>query len=267
MLHDASRSEPHGDVPLLNCQDLVLGYPIPAGWRQVVDRVSFSIQRGETVALVGESGSGKSTIAKALVRLIPVKSGSCTFDGNELAGLPRPAYQQFRKRIQMIFQDPWQALNPRRTAGQLLMEPLLLHFPGLKGRSLDGRIDDLLDSVRLSPEIKYRYPSQLSGGQRQRVLLARALAVEPELLICDEPVSALDVTIQAQLLDLLQELKASRGLTLLFISHDLAVVQQLADRVLVLQKGKAVEWKSAVDLFRNPEHPYTRTLLEACPAW
>ncbi len=268
MLDDASQDTvSNGDVPLLSCQDLVLGYPTPSGWKEVVHRVSFSIRKGETVALVGESGSGKSTIAKALVKLIPVRGGSVRFGGEEVAALGTSAFRPFRKKIQLVFQDPWHALNPRLTAGQLLAEPLLLHAGGLRGPALSSSIDNLLESVRLSPDLRRRYPSQLSGGQRQRLLLARALAVEPELLVCDEPVSALDVSIQAQLLELLGELKRSRALTLLFISHDLAVVQQVADQVLVLQDGKAVEWKSSRELFRNPEHPYTRTLLEACPVW
>jgi len=267
MLEDASPEGSGGDRALLRCENLDLGYPTGTGWKQVVHRVSFSIRRGETVALVGESGSGKSTIAKALVRLIPVRAGLIRFEEREISLLGRNAFRPFRKRIQLVFQDPWHALNPRLTAGQLIREGLLLHFPELDSRQLGQRVEDLLEAVHLSPDLVTRYPAQLSGGQRQRLLLARALAVEPDLLICDEPVSALDVSIQAQLLNLLEELKAARGLTLLFISHDLAVVQKVADRVLVLRNGHGVEWKSSRDLFRNPEHPYTRTLLEACPAW
>jgi ABC-type oligopeptide transport system ATPase subunit len=229
--------------------------------------VTFDIARGQTVALVGESGSGKSTIAKALVKLIPTKKGSVRLDGSEVAHLDAAAFQPFRKRIQLVFQDPWQALNPRLNARQLLAEPLLLHFPQQGKDDLEARIKSLLKDVHLPLSALDRYPSEMSGGQRQRLLLARALAVEPELLICDEPVSALDVSIQAQLLELLQELKESHGLTLLFISHDLAVVQQIADRVMVLQTGRAVEWQATDDLFRNPQHPYTRMLLDACPRW
>jgi ABC-type oligopeptide transport system ATPase subunit len=244
-----------------------LGYPTPEGWKAVVHGVSFAVGRGQTMALVGESGSGKSTIAKALVKLIPVKAGSVKLGGVEVAGLSGSAFAPFRKRIQLVFQDPWQALNPRLDAGRLLREPLLLHFPALSGDALEKRIAGLLDSVHLPGNIRRRYPSELSGGQRQRLLLARALAVEPELLVCDEPVSALDVSIQAQLLELLEELKQSRDLTLLFISHDLAVVQQVADHVLVLQKGEAVESRGVHDLFRDPQHPYTRMLINACPKW
>jgi ABC-type oligopeptide transport system ATPase subunit len=229
--------------------------------------VSFDISRGQTVALVGESGSGKSTIAKALVKLIPVKTGSVMLDGTEVGQLDADAFQPYRKRIQLVFQDPWQALNPRLSARQLLVEPLLLHFPELDRAGQDSRVGELLEAVHLPKATINRYPSEMSGGQRQRLLLARALAVEPELLVCDEPVSALDVSIQAQLLELLQELKESRGLTLLFISHDLAVVQQMADGVMVLQKGRAVEWQATDDLFRDPQHPYTRMLIDACPKW
>jgi ABC-type glutathione transport system ATPase component len=255
------------DTPLLSCRDLHLGYRTAAGWRPVVHGVDFEIDEGTTVALVGESGSGKSTIAKALVKLIPVREGSICYRGEEIGRLDARAFAPLRKRIQMIFQDPWRALNPRVTIGDLLAEPLRIHFPKLSRAERRTRILELLDSVHLSRESLSRYPAEFSGGQRQRILVARALAVEPELLICDEPVSALDVSIQAKLLDLLAELKAARGLTLLFISHDLAVVQQIADHVLVLQKGRGVEWQPAGDLFRNPRHEYTRLLIEACPKW
>ena len=246
---------------------MCLGYPTPKGWKPVVHDVSFEVTAGQTVALVGESGSGKSTIAKALVKLIPVRSGSVRLEGDEVAPLDAAAFKPYRKKVQLVFQDPWQALNPRLNAGQLLAEPLLLHFPGLGQRERQARIDRLLEDVQLPVSIRGRYPSELSGGQRQRLLLARALAVEPDFLICDEPVSALDVSIQSQLLELLQALKEQRGLTLLFISHDLAVVQQVADRVMVLQQGRAVEWESVEDLFAKPSHPYTKMLIEACPKW
>lgn len=252
---------------LLDCRDLHLGYPTPDGWKAVVHGVGFSVNRGQTVALVGESGSGKSTIAKALVKLIPARSGSIQLDGEEVAHLDAGEFAPYRKRIQLVFQDPWQALNPRLPVEMLLTEPLALHFPGLGREAMRERVEELLEAVHLPAGIIRRYPSELSGGQRQRILLARALAVEPEMLICDEPVSALDVSIQAQLLELLEELKQSRSLTLLFISHDLAVVQQVADHVLVLQNGQAVESQPVSDLFRQPRHPYTRMLIDACPKW
>jgi peptide/nickel transport system ATP-binding protein/oligopeptide transport system ATP-binding protein len=233
----------------------------------VVFNVSLEVENGETFAIVGESGSGKSTLAKALVKLIPVENGSIQFDGTEVAPLKPAEFHPFRKKIQLVFQDPWQAVNPRLKVEDLLMEPLVLHAGPLTRSDHRKRVLELLETVHLSNAVMDRYSSELSGGQRQRILLARALAVEPELLICDEPVSALDVSIQSQLLDLLKELKESRGLTLLFISHDLAVVQQMADHVMVMQNGKAVESRTCQELFRDPHHEYTRMLLDACPKW
>lgn len=254
-------------MPLLSCTDLSLGYPTPRGWKQVVSEVSFEVNSGETLAVVGESGSGKSTIAKSLVKLIPVKSGSIQFEGKEIAHLKPAEFYPFRKKIQLVFQDPWQAINPRLKVEDLLMEPLVLHGEPLSRSDYRERVIELLETVHLSHDLMGRYSPELSGGQRQRILLARALAVEPGLLICDEPVSALDVSIQSQLLELLQELKESRGLTLIFISHDLAVVQQMADHVIVMQNGKAVESRTCQQLFRDPQHEYTRMLLDACPKW
>ena len=267
MLNCSSPDKPGDSSPLLACRDLCLGYRVSGEWKSVVHNLSFSVQKGETLALVGESGSGKSTVAKALVKLIPVKSGSVRLDGNEVGHLKPREFGLYRKRIQLIFQDPWHALNPRLTVQELLQEPLDLHFPDLGRQERSQQVEDLLNSVHLVKSSLKRYPAEFSGGQRQRILIARALAVEPALMVCDEPVSALDVSIQAQLLDLLDELKNDRNLTLLFISHDLAVVQQIADRVLVLQKGEAVEYESADELFRNPKHPYTQSLIEACPKW
>lgn len=254
-------------MSLLSCTDLCLGYPTPRGWKQVVFKVSFDVNPGETFAIVGESGSGKSTIAKSLVKLIPVEGGSIRLDGTEIGHLKPADFHPLRKKIQLVFQDPWQAVNPRLKVGDLLMEPLILHAGPFSKQDIRKRVLELLATVHLSSELIERYSSELSGGQRQRILLARALAVEPDLLICDEPVSALDVSIQSQLLDLLKELKESRGLTLLFISHDLAVVQQMADHVLVMQNGEAVEFRTCRDLFSDPRHEYTRMLLDACPKW
>lgn len=253
--------------PLLSCSDLTLGYPAASGWKAVVHGITFRIERGQTVALVGESGSGKSTIAKALVRLIPTHSGKLEWNGKDLAGLSMQEFTPYRKSIQLVFQDPWQALNPRLKVRQLLEEPLVLHFPDLARRDRLEKILALLDAVHLPESLLERYSSELSGGQRQRILLARALAVEPQLLICDEPVSALDVSIQAQLLELLQELKQKQDLTYLFISHDLAVVQQVADFVVVLKNGELVESATPDKLFPSPEHPYTKMLIDACPKW
>jgi ABC-type glutathione transport system ATPase component len=267
-MHSVKEAEDNSDeTPLLTCRGLRLGYRTAGGWRAVVHGVDLDVAEGSTVALVGESGSGKSTIAKALVKLIPVREGSIRYRDEEVGALDTHTFAPYRKRIQMIFQDPWRALNPRLTVEDLLVEPLRIHFPELNRAERLSRIHDLLDSVHLERASLDRTPAEFSGGQRQRILVARALAVEPELLICDEPVSALDVSIQAKLLELLAELKAARGLTLLFISHDLAVVQQIADRILVLQKGRGVEYQAAADLFKNPRHDYTKLLIEACPKW
>ena len=267
MFENQSEGSDGGSRSLLECQEIQLGYPLASGWKPVVKGVSFDVRKGETVALVGESGSGKSTIAKALVKLIPLKGGRITYAGEDIGSVSASEFRPFRKRIQLIFQDPWKALNPRLSVEGLLEEPLRLHFPELGAADRRQRIGELLESVQLPQSSTTRFPSEFSGGQRQRILIARALAVEPEFLICDEPVSALDVTIQARLLKLLNELKEAHNLTLLFISHDLAVVQQMANRVLVLREGHGVEWQHADELFRNPQHPYTRMLIEACPAW
>ena len=250
-------------APLLRCENLRLGY----GEEVIVPRISFSIEPGETIALVGESGSGKSTVAKALVGLLRPISGSLRFRSHELGNLSLRQWQPFRKKIQIMFQDPWHALNPRLPVGQLLAEPLRIHYPAWKRKERLTRIHELLTQVHLSDDILDRYPAEFSGGQRQRILLARALAVEPELLICDEPVSSLDVSIQARLLELLGELKRRNGLALLFISHDLAVVQNMARKVLVMRGGDVVEDALVDDLFRAPQHSYTRELIDASPRW
>ncbi len=250
----------------LECDNLCLGYPTTGGWKPVVRGVSFSVETGCNLAIVGESGSGKSTIAKALVKLIPVREGSILLDGKEVAPLSGAAFAPYRKVIQLVFQDPWQALNPRLSAEQLLTEPLEIHFSLDKGQR-NHRIRELLESVHLPENILSRLPSELSGGQRQRILIARALAVDPQILVCDEPVSALDVSIQARLLELLMEIRKQRNLTMIFISHDLAVVQKMADHVLVLQGGTVVESQPTRSLFRNPRHDYTKMLISACPKW
>jgi ABC-type glutathione transport system ATPase component len=250
---------------LIACEDLVLGYGLGNRFTEIVHGARFEVTRGRTTALVGESGSGKSTLAKALVRLLPVHSGKIIYDGSDVTNLPPKAFLPYRRRLQFIFQDPWHALNPRLTVRDLLMEPLRIHFPTLAQDDRSRRIKDLLNAVHLPSDCLNRFPHAFSGGQRQRILIARALAVEPECLICDEPLSALDVSTQARLLDLFAELRASRALTLLFISHDLAVVQQIADHVMVMEKGLLVEQQAVADLFSSPKAAYTRRLLEACP--
>ena len=262
-----STDERSQEAALLACAGVHLGYPVHGGWLPVVHGIDLAIQKGETMALVGESGSGKSTLAKALVKLIPVMRGSIRYAGEEVGPLNRRTFAPYRKRIQMIFQDPWQALNPRVRIEDLLAEPLRLHFPKTTGPARKKRIAKLLEAVHLPRESGQRFASEFSGGQRQRVLIARALAVEPELLICDEPLSALDVSTQARLLNLLRELKEDRDLTLLFISHDLAVVQEIADNVAVMQAGRVVEGQRTEELFTRPRHEYTKALLEASPKW
>ena len=258
-------------VPLLVARDLVKHFVArrsvlgrPTALVQAVDGVSFSVNAGETLALVGESGSGKSTVGRLLLRLIDATAGSVRFAGRDVMALSPAALRAFRREAQIIFQDPYASLNPRMTVAQMLAEPLALH--GLvppAGRA--ARIAELLGLVGLPPRFAPRYPHEFSGGQRQRLVIARALAVEPRLIVCDEPVSALDVSIRSQVLNLLRDLQRRLGLAYVFISHDLAVVKHIADRVAVMYLGRIVEEAAADELFAHPRHPYTRALLSAIP--
>jgi oligopeptide transport system ATP-binding protein len=226
--------------------------------------VSFDIYRGEVLGLVGESGSGKSTIGRSILRLIKTTSGQVTFDGIDVTELRPSDLKILRRRMQFIFQDPFASLNPRMTVYETLAEPLLLH--GIESRStVAASVLQLMDDVGLARAFARKYPHEFSGGQRQRIAIGRALATRPEFVVADEPVSALDVTIQAQILELMRELGREYGLTMLFISHDLAVVRQLADRIVVLQAGKVVEQASAWNLFEHPQQAYTRQLLQSIP--
>ena len=226
--------------------------------------MSFDIYRGEVLGLVGESGSGKSTIGRSILRLIKTTSGQVTFDGIDVTELRPSDLKSLRRRMQFIFQDPFASLNPRMTVYETLAEPLLLH--GMESRgTVAASVLRLMDDVGLARAFARKYPHEFSGGQRQRIAIGRALATRPEFVVADEPVSALDVTIQAQILELMRELGREYGLTMLFISHDLAVVRQLADRIVVLQSGKVVEQASAWDLFEHPQQAYTRQLLESIP--
>jgi peptide/nickel transport system ATP-binding protein len=231
---------------------------------RAVDGVSFTIRQGETLALVGESGCGKSTIARLLVGLYPLTRGSIKFDGQPLSNMQGPGGLALRKRLQMIFQDPYASLNPRWRVGRIIAEPMLAHT-SMTEQERNDRVDVLLTQVGLHPSDKSRYPHQFSGGQRQRISIARALAVNPEFLVCDEPTSALDVSVQAQVLNIMKELQRSLGLTYLFISHNLAVVHHVADRVGVMYLGRIVEIADRDSLFERPLHPYTRMLLSAIP--
>jgi oligopeptide transport system ATP-binding protein len=252
--------------PLIRIDNLRTWFTPTAGAEPVkaVDDVSIEIHRGEVLGLVGESGSGKSTLGRSILRLVPITDGKITFEGTELSALEGRTLKQFRHRMQMIFQDPYASLNPRMTVYDTLAEPLLLH--GLVNKAgLDQAIRELMDNVGLARAFVRKYPHEFSGGQRQRIAIGRALATRPEFIVADEPVSALDVTIQAQILDLLADLTKEYGLTMLFISHDLAVIRQIADRIAVMYHGKLVEEGSTAQVFDSPREDYTRSLLAAIP--
>ena len=262
---------------ILEVKDLKVHFPIHGGifLRKVgevkaVDCVSFSVRPGETLGMVGESGCGKTTIGKALVNLAPVTSGSVLFPGvdgkmTDIANLSRAAMRPFRSRMQMVFQDPYSSLNPRMSVEAIIGEPLDIHMPDMKRAERRERVAWLLEKVGLQAAYASRYPHEFSGGQRQRVGLARALATNPAFIIADEPVSALDVSIQAQIINLLQDLQEEFKLTYLFIAHDLSVVEHISDRIVVMYLGNMVELGSSRDINRNPIHPYTRALLSAAP--
>ena len=248
---------------LLEVTDLVKHFNVPKGVVRSVDGVSFSIRRGETLGLVGESGCGKTTTGRTIIRLYDVTSGSVRWKGHELANLSQKEMIPYRKELQMIFQDPYASLNPRMTVGDIVIEPMVIH-----GVPRDERIDRmrrLLSIVGLNSEHANRYPHEFSGGQRQRIGIARALAVEPECIICDEPISALDVSIQAQIVNTLEDLQHDLGLTYLFIAHDLSMVKHISDRVAVMYLGNIVEVAESNELYTNPLHPYTQSLLSAIP--
>jgi oligopeptide/dipeptide ABC transporter ATP-binding protein len=254
-------------VPTLEVVDLVKHFPaggqfVRAGTVHAVDGVSFSIAPGEVLGLVGESGSGKSTVANCVMRLVDPTSGSVRLKGRDITHLSRRELRPLRREMHMVFQDPYSSLNPRLTCGQIVGEPLRIH--GLaRGRALDGSVVELFDRVGLRAELRFRYPHELSGGQRQRVGLARALSVSPALLIADEPVSALDVSVQASILNLLRDLQTDMQFSCLFITHDLATVEYISDRVAVMYLGRVVELAPTQELFAAPKHPYTQALLSA----
>ena len=257
--------------PLLELEGVTKRFPVrgtrPLGERRsltAVDHVSLQLEAGETLGLVGESGCGKSTLARCIAGIHQPSSGAIRFDGRDLTSLGRGERRALRRDLTMVFQDPYASLNPRKRAGEIIGLPLRIHKLA-SGRALDSRVDELLELVGLSSEHAQRYPHEFSGGQRQRIGLARALATRPRLVICDEPVSALDVSIQAQILNLLRSLQAELGLTLVFIAHDLGVVRHVSDRVAVMYLGRVVEVGGADALFRAPQHPYTEALLSAVP--
>ena len=256
---------------LLDVRELKKYFPIrkglfskTVGQVKAVDGVSFTLHRGETLGLVGESGSGKSTTGRALLRLIEPTAGTVQFDGQDVLALDGEELRKLRRKAQIVFQDPFGSLNPRMTVGDVLREVLKVHRLG-EGAAATKRVHELLDTVGLPPTAASRYPHEFSGGQRQRIGMARALSVEPDFIVCDEPVSALDVSVQAQVLNLLQDLQKQLGLAYLFIAHDLSVVEHVSNRIAVMYLGKIVEIGTTEQIIRSPRHPYTRALLSAVP--
>ena len=261
----------HGGAPILEVRDLRKYFPIKKGLLsrtvghvKAIDGISFDVRAGEILGLVGESGCGKTTAGRCILQLIPPTSGSVRFEGQELVGLPRRQMRPLRRRMQIVFQDPYSSLNPRLTVGSILKEALTTHRLAA-GRAADDRVAELLTRVGLSPSHSVRYPHEFSGGQRQRIGIARALAVDPRLIVADEPVSALDVSIQAQIVNLLRDLQRQLQLTYIFVAHDLSVVKHISDRVAVMYLGVIAELASSAELYANPRHPYTVSLLSAIP--
>ncbi len=260
--------------PILSVNDLKIWFDVKAPgampWTpprklKAVDGVSFELMPGETLGIVGESGCGKSTLARGVMQMVPVEDGSVVWLGEEIAGLDTKGMRPHRKEMQMIFQDPLASLNPRMTIGQIVAEPLKTHFPKMSGEEMKTKVHEVLETVGILPNLVNRYPHEFSGGQCQRIGIARALIVNPKLIICDEPVSALDVSIQAQVINLLMELQKEIGVALIFIAHDLSVVKHISDRVMVLYLGNVMEVSEASRLYESPGHPYTEALISAVP--
>ena len=259
-------------MPLLSVRNLRTWFPVYGGVLRrrtgeikAVDDVSFDIEAGKTVGLVGESGSGKTTVGRTLLKLTPATSGEAIYEGRDILTMSEGEFRPMRKDLQMIFQDPFGSLNPRMTVGAILAEPLEIHFPEMTKNDRRERVAELLQLVGLPADAMGRYPHEFSGGQRQRIGIARALAVKPKFIVCDEPVSALDVSVQAQIVNLLQDLQEQLGVAYLFIAPDLAVVEHVSDHVIVMHHGKIVESAPAGEIYENPQHDYTKKLLSAVP--
>ncbi len=253
-------------MPLLEVNHLNVSFPGAGGGVRAVEDVSFTVEKGTTAGLVGESGSGKTTIGRTLLKLHPSAArvtGSVRFDGQEILPMSEREFRPLRRRLQMIFQDPFNSLNPRHRVGGIVAEPLEIHCREMNAADRRARVAELLGQVGLPADAMVRYPHEFSGGQRQRIGIARALAARPEFIVCDEPVSALDVSVQAQIVNLLQDLQEQLGLTYLFIAHDLAVVEHISDQVLVMHHGRIVEAASAEAIYAHPQHEYTKWLLAA----
>jgi peptide/nickel transport system ATP-binding protein/oligopeptide transport system ATP-binding protein len=262
-----------GDTPLIQVRNLVKHFPLRKGiiiQRQfgavkAVDDVTFDVYEGETLGIVGESGCGKSTTARLITRLLDPTSGSILYRGTDIATLSRRKLKPMRREMQMVFQDPYSSLNPRKTVGSIISEPFIVHGEEPDEKARKRRVQELMEQVGLNPEHYNRLPHEFSGGQRQRIGVARAIALKPSLIVADEPVSALDVSIQAQILNLLRDLQRDLGLTIVFIAHDLSVVRHMCDRIAVMYLGRIVELAEADDLYAHPRHPYTGALLSAVP--
>lgn len=252
---------------LLEVQNLSVWFPTRRrqGVIRAVTNVSLSVKVGQTLGLVGESGSGKTTLGKAILNLVPSTSGLIRFSNHQISNLPEAQFRPWRRKIQMIFQDPFGSLNPRWSILRAIGEPLQIHFSKITKHDRRDRVAYLLEKVGLQPDLMSRYPHEFSGGQRQRIGIARALAVEPELIVCDEAVSALDVSVQAQIVNLLLDLQDELGVSYLFISHDLAIVESISEQVAVMFRGEIVEKASAAEIYRSPQHDYTRKLLASVP--
>lgn len=259
---NASTESSANDV-VLEVKDLVVSYGRNAV-RNAVDKVSFTVGRGTTLAVIGESGSGKTSLCRAILGLLPVTAGSVTVSGIELSALKGRELRKRRRHLQAVFQDPFSSLDPRWSALQIVTEPLVVH--GVVGRrSAGNRGKELIDAVGLPADIAERRPHEMSGGQRQRLAVARAIALEPDLIILDEPLSALDVSVQAQISNLLMDLQVEHGLTFVIVAHDMAAIKRISDDVLVMERGQAVEWGPGTAVFDNPQHPYTQSLIDATP--